>query len=264
MKIKINRSSITGTIAVPGSKSHSIRAIAAAAMSAGTSIIHSPLYSEDTLAALKAAEQLGAKIEQVNLVGKVNAIPVAFGQPVGTSLVSQCLHDFQYINCRRVVISVFVVFIVENIAAQGKGRRREEAGVGVQSEAHSSGAANVDAALYELHADYNRGPFALRALYANWDMDDSINLTKDGASEQTGWYVEPAYKFTDALGVFARYGEWDNQGAGGGNTEYQQIDVGVNYWLNDTVVLKFDYQDQDAPAGKDEYDGFNLGIGWSY
>jgi hypothetical protein len=134
----------------------------------------------------------------------------------------------------------------------------------LQSETHSSGASNVDAALYELHADYKTGPFALRALYANWDMDDSINLTKDGASEQTGWYVEPSFKFTDALGVFARYGEWDNQGAGGGNTEYQQIDVGVNYWLNDTVVLKFDYQDQDAPAGKDEYDGFNVGIGWSY
>lgn len=134
----------------------------------------------------------------------------------------------------------------------------------LQSETHSTGASNVDAALYELHADYRTGPFALRALYANWDLDDSINLTKDGASEQSGWYVEPAFKITDALGVFARYGEWDNQGAGGGDTEYQQIDVGVNYWLNDTVVLKFDYQDQDAPAGKDEYDGFNLGIGWSY
>jgi len=62
MKIKINRSTVAGTIAVPGSKSHSIRAIAAAMQATGTSTIHSPLYSEDTLAALRAAEQLGAKI----------------------------------------------------------------------------------------------------------------------------------------------------------------------------------------------------------
>ena len=134
----------------------------------------------------------------------------------------------------------------------------------LQSETHSSGASNVDATLYELHVVYKTGPFALKALYANWDMDDSINLTKAGASEQSGWYVEPAFKLTNALGMFARYGEWDNQAAGGGDTEYQQIDVGINYWLNDTVVLKFDYQDQDAPPGKDEYDGFNVGIGWSY
>jgi len=40
--------------------------------------------------------------------------------------------------------------------------------------------------------------------------------------------------------------------------------VGFNYWLHDNVVLKLDYQDQDAPAGKDEFDGFNVGIGWSY
>ncbi len=134
----------------------------------------------------------------------------------------------------------------------------------LQSETHSSGAANVDGVLYELHADYHTGPFALRALYASWNIDDSINLTKAGASEQTGWYVEPALKLSEKLGLFARYGQWDNQGAGGGDTEYQQIDVGLNYWLHENVVLKFDYQDQNAPAGKDEYDGFNVGIGWSY
>lgn len=62
MKIKIKRSTISGTIAVPGSKSHSIRAIAAATMADGTSTINNPLHSEDTLAALRAAKNLGATI----------------------------------------------------------------------------------------------------------------------------------------------------------------------------------------------------------
>ena len=134
----------------------------------------------------------------------------------------------------------------------------------LQSEIHSSGAADVDAVLFEAHASYMAGPFALRALYANWDIDKALDLTKGGASEQTGWYIEPSYKLTDNLGVFARYSQWDNQAADSVNTEYQQTDVGLNYWLHENVVLKFDYQDQDAPSGKDEFDGFNLGIGWSY
>jgi hypothetical protein len=134
----------------------------------------------------------------------------------------------------------------------------------LQSEIQSSGAADVDAVLFEAHANYTAGPFALRALYANWDIDEALDLTKAGASEQTGWYVEPSYRLTENLGLFVRYSQWDNQAADSGDTEYGQTDIGVNYWLHDNVVLKFDYQDQDAPTGKDEFDGFNLGIGWSY
>ncbi len=134
----------------------------------------------------------------------------------------------------------------------------------LQSETHSSGASDVDALLFEAHVAYQTGPFALRALYANWDIDEALDLTKAGASEQTGWYVEPSYKLTEKLGIFARFSQWDNQAAERGDTEYQQTDIGLNYWLHDNVVLKFDYQVQDAPSGKDEFDGFNLGIGWSY
>ncbi len=71
MKIKVNKSILNGTIAVPGSKSHSIRAIAAATMATGTSIIHSPLHSEDTIAALRTAEVLGAKIKTSDLAWEI-------------------------------------------------------------------------------------------------------------------------------------------------------------------------------------------------
>lgn len=123
----------------------------------------------------------------------------------------------------------------------------------------------VDAWLYEAHVVYKTGPFGLRALAARWDINDRIEQVAAGADVQEGWYVEPSWQFTEDFGVFARYGEWDNQaGAGGNNTRYEQWDLGVNYWLHERVVLKADYQFQDAPRGKDEFNGFNLGLGLSF
>lgn len=62
MKIKIKRSKINGEISVPGSKSHTIRAVAVATMATGKSVIHAPLVSGDTLSSLKASEAFGAEI----------------------------------------------------------------------------------------------------------------------------------------------------------------------------------------------------------
>ncbi len=122
----------------------------------------------------------------------------------------------------------------------------------------------VDALLYELHAVYQRDGFGLRALYASWDIDSAINDVKDGADEQTGWYIEPSYRINENWGIFARFSEWDNTAGASADSEYQQTDIGVNYWLAPTVVLKADYQTQEAPAGKDEFNGLNLGVGWSF
>ena len=55
---------LAGRIAVPGSKSHTIRAVIAALLAEGTSEIHAPLYSADTKSALSAAEALGAKVDE--------------------------------------------------------------------------------------------------------------------------------------------------------------------------------------------------------
>lgn len=127
-------------------------------------------------------------------------------------------------------------------------------------------ASNIDANLFEAHAAYQNGPFQLRALYAMWDLDDGINAHggTTGAEEQEGFYIEPSWKLTEKLGIFARYNEWDNQAGDSSDSEYQQVDLGVNYWLTPTVVLKADYQDQDVPTGKTELDGLNLGVGWSF
>ncbi|MCB1675669.1 MAG: porin [Halioglobus sp.] len=127
--------------------------------------------------------------------------------------------------------------------------------------AHS---ADVDAMLYEADLSYQNGPFGLRALAASWDIDEAIGDFKAGADRQEGWYVEPSWRVARELGIFTRYSEWDNQASGGGDTQYAQWNLGFNYWLEERVVFKVDYQFQDAPDGNSEYDGLNLGVGWSF
>lgn len=125
-------------------------------------------------------------------------------------------------------------------------------------------ASDIDATLVTAHLAYNSGPFGLRALVANWDIDSDIEQIQAGADQQQGWYVEPSWRATRELGVFARYSEWDNQASGGDDTEYSQFDIGFNYWLEENVVFKVDYQFQDVPANKAELEGLNLGVGFSF
>jgi len=60
---KIRRSSLNGTIDVPPSKSHTIRACAIATLANGTSVVRNPLLSGDGASALNAARGLGAAVE---------------------------------------------------------------------------------------------------------------------------------------------------------------------------------------------------------
>ena len=59
-------SKLSGTIDIPGSKSHTIRAVAIATMAEGRSVLHKPLMSDDTFSAMKAAEAFGAKVVHEN------------------------------------------------------------------------------------------------------------------------------------------------------------------------------------------------------
>jgi 3-phosphoshikimate 1-carboxyvinyltransferase len=64
MYCEITRNALNGEITVPGSKSHTIRAVLLAVMAKGTSVIHNPLASQDCLNAVKAAKAFGAEITQ--------------------------------------------------------------------------------------------------------------------------------------------------------------------------------------------------------
>ncbi len=122
----------------------------------------------------------------------------------------------------------------------------------------SAGSAN----LYELHGVVSKGPFGLKALYAQWDLDGS-GPASIGADKQLGWYIEPSLRLSAQWGVFARYNEWDNKAGDAAGSKKKQIDAGVNYWPHPDVVIKADYQKQDNDDGKNQ-SGFNLGVGYQF
>src|SRR3989338_7447814 len=63
MKYKIQKSVLSGSIVVPPSKSHTLRAILFSLMAKGKSVIRNYLVSGDTLAMIDAIEKFGAKVK---------------------------------------------------------------------------------------------------------------------------------------------------------------------------------------------------------
>lgn len=63
MKILSKKTSLSGNIVVPGSKSHTIRALILASLAEGVSHISNPLPSADCLSASKAIQEIGAKVD---------------------------------------------------------------------------------------------------------------------------------------------------------------------------------------------------------
>ena len=68
---------LSGAITVPGSKSHTIRALLLAALGDGISFIDNPLPSEDCLSAARAARAFGAEVD-------IGCAVTADGKPLGT------------------------------------------------------------------------------------------------------------------------------------------------------------------------------------
>jgi len=117
--------------------------------------------------------------------------------------------------------------------------------------------------LWTTHLIYNKGAMGLRALYAEWDFDgDAVKAANN--DKQYGWYIEPSFKATEKVGLFGRFEE-----VRGARTQdrFEQVSLGMNYWLHPNVVLKFDWADRKhdvtSAEGRD-YDGYNLGVGWSF
>ena len=117
--------------------------------------------------------------------------------------------------------------------------------------------------LLETHLVYTKGPFGLRALYAQWDFDGTAVAAAD-ADRQTGWYIEPSFRVRNDVGLYTRYEDIE---AARSQDRFDQWEVGVNYWPHEDVVLKADYRSRDhdltAEAGRD-FDAFDLGIGYQF
>ena len=63
MKLIVKKSRLKGTVTIPASKSHTIRAVAIASLADGESTIHKPLVSGDTQAVIDCYRALGAEID---------------------------------------------------------------------------------------------------------------------------------------------------------------------------------------------------------
>jgi 3-phosphoshikimate 1-carboxyvinyltransferase len=63
MKLQAKKSRLSGSIAIPASKSHTIRAVAVASLAEGQSLVRGPLISDDALSAINSYGLLGAKTD---------------------------------------------------------------------------------------------------------------------------------------------------------------------------------------------------------
>ena len=63
MRFLCQSSALQGAVRIPGSKSHTIRALAIAGMARGESVLEAPLISADTLSARDAIAALGAEVD---------------------------------------------------------------------------------------------------------------------------------------------------------------------------------------------------------
>lgn len=157
--------------------------------------------------------------------------------------------------------------VADNLAATGRIKWTGVPGVEIAASyqvqddiSQGLDATAGSASLLEAHAVATRGAATVKALYASWDLEGS-GPEAIGADEQTGWYIEPSYKLSQHVGVFARFNEWDNTAGSATDTKTKQTEFGVNFWPHENVVVKVDVMEQSG-AGTDE--GFNLGVGYYF
>ena len=136
------------------------------------------------------------------------------------------------------------------------------ASLNYQTDASQEGGDGLDEGLlFSAHAVYQNGPFALRALYAEWNFDGT-GVEAAGADEQKGWYLEPSFKPRKDLGLYARYEDIE---AARDQDKFEQWEVGLNYWPHEAVVLKADFRSREHDlSGVTDFDAFDLGIGYHF
>lgn len=84
MILSVTPSRISGSTAVPGSKSHTIRGVICGILADGVSTLHFPLESDDTKAAIGAARALGAEVQQQENFWTIHGCGGKFRKPDGT------------------------------------------------------------------------------------------------------------------------------------------------------------------------------------
>jgi opacity protein-like surface antigen len=120
--------------------------------------------------------------------------------------------------------------------------------------------------LVSTHGIYTRGPFSLRALWAQWNFDGE-GIEAADVDQQTGWYIEPSVKVRLLSKDWGFYTRYEDVEGGRDRDQFDQWELGFNFYPTDNVVLKFDYRDRehdmDSESGRD-FSGFDLGVGYQF
>jgi hypothetical protein len=120
--------------------------------------------------------------------------------------------------------------------------------------------------LITANAIYNFGAFTLKGMYADWDFSGAA-VEAAGADSQTGWYIEPSYRFGSLRGDWGIYARYEDVEGARVQDQFSQNEVGVNFWPTDNVVFKFDFRQREhnlaSETGRD-FDGFDLGLGYQF
>lgn len=120
--------------------------------------------------------------------------------------------------------------------------------------------------LLTANAIYNVGAFTLKGLFANWEFSGAA-VEAANADSQTGWFIEPSYRFATLRGDWGIYARHEDVDGARTQDQFSQREIGVNFWPTDNVVFKFDYRQREhdlvSEAGRD-FDGFDLGLGYQF
>lgn len=138
MKVRITPTKLKGEVVIPPSKSLSHRAIIAAGLSEGKSIISNIMYSKDIIATINAMRALGAEITEydnyLEIVGsKVKRVSdvidanesgstIRFMIPIAMTIKDKCTFIGKNNLCKRPLDSFFEIFEKQNI----KYKRNED------------------------------------------------------------------------------------------------------------------------------------------
>ena len=124
--------------------------------------------------------------------------------------------------------------------------------------------------VFDIHAQYDRGPMRLRFLYADATIDDaSLLATPSGSDDLMGWYLEGGYDVLansdcgQSLTPFVRFENFDLLDGTSASTDVDVLVVGVAWQPNDNITFKLDYQDQSTDADT-TVDTLEFTLGWSF
>jgi len=130
-----------------------------------------------------------------------------------------------------------------------------------QYDTSSSVSGQQDAILASTHGIYRNGGFQFIALANYWNVDGYSN--KD-TQDQWGYYLEPSYAWDTAIGkvgVFGRFSQYEYFNVT--TQKRKELNVGVNYWINENVVVKTDYTNIDVDGTRND-ETVNFGVGYNF